>query len=503
MASVYLNGLQYPIFSLDTELSLKARLAAKMPNIPQIESANVVTTFLGSVASKTLLPSLILLEPIQDKGKEEKQIINNCVVEKAISTSLNKKKYKVMDFFTTIATELSKDSAGKTEVDNIIKMFELPGYQVFLMYVLYFYFNGIENFRSLHSNFDTNIRHLLITGIKNYFDLGSIDNIAITYGIESTNIKLLVETNIKHVEEDVKFFKLFDKYLPKEEAPEGSDIQISKTSLLVKFKIDGDIYDLFDKLITSRNIPYAQLGNFYKLIKSFKPPKEWLEIEYEDEVLVLYVLNRSIEPERNKIFPNTELYSPVFIVSSDFENTVKSNNDNQIIDIEMSIESKVNDELKEENLLNRIFSSFQEEIRVNKECSVKQLWIECDYLIPVNGIIEYPLFYDMIMNDPLVSKFFVINENSNIFRERGGIPVYFRYNRYVNPWDYLLFKIDIIKVGPKQQARAPDIFSAGKYPMAINASIRKVSNMKEAKRVKNIINSLLGYYYGNNVKLLS
>ena len=54
-----------------------------------------------------------------------------------------------------------------------------------------------------------------------------------------------------------------------------SSLQLDKTHLIVKFKISSDIYQLFNDLILSPMVPFAALGDFYKVLKTFTPPKVW------------------------------------------------------------------------------------------------------------------------------------------------------------------------------------------------------------------------------------
>jgi hypothetical protein len=131
--------------------------------------------------------------------------------------------------------------------------------------------------------------------------------------------------------------------------------------------------------------------------------------------MIMYVLNRLAEPERNKVKPDPRNYSAVFIVpGAQDEKTHET-------EVEMHIQSRIDDELREEKLLGRIFEAFPLPVT---RCTYEQKNVEADFLAPSPGNLDIPLFYDMVLTDPLISQIMLIQESSRTFRERGRLCLF-------------------------------------------------------------------------------
>jgi len=518
---VYLNQKPAPISELETMESLKLRIASEWRD--------------SNLKLQSILPELIILEEkVQSETEEVKISTKTTAGCKAIHVKnpelerinpLAKRQFKVLNFATL--ARLRIESAGldvKKQKDyaiELIKLFDLTEkdkvinarvMEKYAIYAIYFGFGGMEMFENARytnpavtSGFISAVQH------KNGLAIGNFDIIRLHWDSSASDIKKRLRTINEEVKKDIKLFTEYQKHLSDYETI-TSNLQLDRTHLVVKFKISSDIYQLFNDLVLSPMIPFAALGDFYKVLKTFTPPKLWAvrcptmsktttqtktpfmrdceslseNIQPESEVLVLYVLNRFVESQRNKEKPDPNNYSTVFIIPQEEDEKTHETS------IEMRIQSRIDDELKEEKLLSRIFDTFASPIT---NCTYEQQYVEADFLLPSNQEFDIPLFHDMVLTDPLISQLMLINESTQTFRERGGVFAYFRYNPHVHPKDFLSCRINPGIVEAKDQARAPDIFrNLGKKLLRIK--LMNCRNYIEAQRFRDILCQIIEYYYG-------
>lgn len=475
---ITLNNSPYKIYELDTIESIKIRISSNIP---------IVMPYLPG----PLLPNLIILEEVEQVNIATK-VVAGCKAVHIKHTGreeinpLAQRKFKLIDFYNLASTRL-KSAGGdqakhKKYAEEIMKLFNLD-VDTYIKYVIYFVFGGLDKFQT---KIDPSIRLGFIKAIEQDMARGNFDIIKLQYDAEKDEIKKKVQNNLNEMQKDLALFNEFvEKLIVFDEPARTSTIQLDKTRISVKFQIATDVYELFNGLRLSPNIPFINVGNFYKVIKTFKPPKQWAEKFAQEDLLVMYVLNRKIESENNKIKADVNNYSPVFIIPASVDETTHLTN------IEMEIESRVDDELREENLLERIFEAFP--FPVNN-CSYEQKRVEADYLLLAPGSLDIPLFFDMVMNDPLISQLMVIDESSRTFRERGGIFSYFRWNSHVASKNFMSCRINIGLIEAKQQSRAPDIFTDLGEPY-LSVKMFNCSTLEEARRFREILNRILEYYY--------
>lgn len=517
---VYLNQQPKPIYELDTMESFKLRIASEWRD----ENRRI----------QSILPELIILEEkVQPETEETKITVKSTAGCKAVHVKnpelerinpLAKRQFKVLNFATL--SRLRIESAGldpKKQRDyaiELIKLFDLTEkdkiinnrvMEKYVVYAIYFGFGGIEMFENprftnpaVTSGFISAVQH------KNGLGLGNFDIIRLHWDSSASDIKKKLKAINEEVDKDLHLFAEYRKHLADYETITSS-LQLDRTHLIVKFKISSDIYQLFNDLILSPMIPFAALGDFYKVLKTFTPPKIWAvrcptmekttqnktpfmrdcdsvseNIQPESEVLVLYVLNRFVESQRNKEKPDPHNYSTVYIIPQEEDEKTHETS------VEMRIQSRIDDELREEKLLSRIFDTFASPIT---QCAYEQQYVEADFLLPSNQEFDIPLFHDMVLTDPLISQMMLINESSQTFRERGGVFAYFRYNSHVMPKDFLSCRINPGIVEAKDQARAPDIFRIlGKRLLRIK--LMNCRNYVEAQRFRDLLCQIIEYYYG-------
>jgi hypothetical protein len=473
---------RYVIYELDTIESIKNRIAANQPKI--------MPYLAGS-----LIPPLVILQETEEVSTTAK-VVAGCKAigikhrDRSDINPLAMRKFKLIDFYSTTSTKLKAAGSDASKIkkysDEIMKLFSIEDPIVFIKYVIFFIFGSLEKFQTV---IDPVLRFAFIEAVEKNMGMKNFDVIRSQYDADKGDIQKAIQTNIAGVKKDLGLFTAFDRELSYEPT-RTSSIQLDKTRISVKFQITTDVYELFNGLLLSPDIPFVAVGNFYKILTTFKPPKEWaIKFEQED-LLVMYVLNRKTESEKNKLKADPKNYSPVFIIPTSVDPVT------HITNIEMEIESRVDDELREENLLDRIFQAFP--FPVNN-CSYEQKRVEADYLFLAPGTLDIPLFYDMIMNDPLVSQLLLIDESVRTFRERGGMFIYFRYNSHVSPKNFMSCRINIGLIEAKEQARDPELFpDLGEA--FISVKMLNVPSTAEAERFRTIINKIFEYYYKPNYK---
>lgn len=514
----------------------------------------------------TISKLLILEEKYREKEVSEVQIISNCKAISVSSGSVNKNitRQFTMEFFedevkNILKSGRSSDDYAKVLNASLKKKYNILSDVEFLTYIVYFVFKSLENFE-----YRTN--QLIVENFKQFVnrhtDLRSWDLFLIKYNDE----EILKERSSvdKKVQDNDDLFRFYSsmKYNKKTITP----IQFTKTHLISNFEIRTDIYEIFNNAILSPEVPFIAVGNFFKLYNGFKPPKEWIE-EYKlhmlqlesgdslfgsnvDDIMIMYVLNKYIEPERNKINPNAKNYSIVsfrVLKSIDEDKDKDKDKDNEkeegkgkskgkgkgkkdkkkemkergrenlqremgngeekekgkerekevMTRIEMDVQSRIDDELRLEKLLGRIFNAVNREIF---NCVYEQKKVDSDFLIKINEDrdgkhrLDIPLFYDMVMNDPYVSQFLVINESYQTFRERGGIFLYFRENNFTEGKRLVSCRISLVNIDLKSKARAPELFR-GLNPVGILVKLISVENEQQARKISKILTKVIQYYY--------
>lgn len=104
--------------------------------------------------------------------------------------------------------------------------------------------------------------------------------------------------------EDIQYMDEFQTF-EKKESTEPETVGITHE---VSFDVDYDIYELFNDLKMSRDLPFAYIGNYYKILKEFTPTIKWITLDNtrrdntgDDEILYLRVLNVKTEPNRGDV----------------------------------------------------------------------------------------------------------------------------------------------------------------------------------------------------------
>ena len=97
--------------------------------------------------------------------------------------------------------------------------------------------------------------------------------------------------------------------------------------------------------------------------------------------------------------------------------TLKSDNK-----VYIYIENDINSEITEEELLQRVFSSFTIDMELVRQG--KETQIQSEFLLP-NQTIDFPIFQDMMFNNPILKQYFQLDERLSLQKTKKNLYFYF------------------------------------------------------------------------------
>lgn len=101
------------------------------------------------------------------------------------------------------------------------------------------------------------------------------------------NIEKSILLNQKNVERNIKLYETFQA-IPDEEDIGYTPFKTNKVSLLLYLDItDISILELFNEIVLNENVPFVACGTYYKLLKNFLPDEDWGNITSENIILKL------------------------------------------------------------------------------------------------------------------------------------------------------------------------------------------------------------------------
>lgn len=182
-------------------------------------------------------------------------------------------------------------------------------------------------------------------------------------------------------------------------------------SKVILHNINKDEMEIFENIRMSRDIPYASINGFSKVLKSFLPPDDFLI--HQDTKLTLFVFNKKYETLSNVL--NTNSYSLIKIQK------IKDT-------LEILIDSKVegidqNTEVREETIIERIINSLNMEGEIPSiECDIVPQYYKGEFHLQFYSISRL-VSHDIIMINEFISKLFAINEQFTTINKKGGVSI--------------------------------------------------------------------------------
>ena len=406
------------------------------------------------------------------------------------------------------------------------------------------------------------------------------------------NLQTRITLLKKKTEIDIEFFKKFQSY----DSIYSTTSEIVKIKTEIEFEVDYDVYELFNHIRMSRDVPFAVIGEYYKILKDFTPLTKWTyarervegDFGNKEDVLYLKTLNVKNEPMANFTKTNPALYSTVSIVfESPQEETKrkraerlkqeeeqeknykkklkeekamadkrkkeknKKNSKNisdeekelererkkeeqkekqrikekqkeiqkkeqeklekELLDesteivrsskVKLRVESVVNHEFDEDELIDRILSTFPTDIFVK---SKKQIHIKAEFLVP-DFYMDHHVFMDSIFNNGMLNRMFFVDERSKLQhqKEKGGVYLYFASSSDDEP-DELMMTCSVTdqlveKTNLKIIARDPKLVVGSNY---LRVRITRAFDYESIDKFRNIFGRILTIYNNSKNKII-
>ncbi len=203
---------------------------------------------------------------------------------------------------------------------------------------------------------------------------------------------------------------------------QGGTITSTKVELLqmvfkMHFQTSKDVYTIFDESEVSREVPFISLGGYFKILKDFKPDIRWHRTSLP-EVIVFKVYNTRSVPHGGTVdsaeYSNVQLsisLSPPGGVQRPPGGGVPPS-----LEATISVSSRIDDELRENGLSDRIFSALPTISRLTVT-SVSITQVKAEFYVP-NFNLERPIFQDVCLNDRQYSGVICVEESEKISREK-------------------------------------------------------------------------------------
>lgn len=297
------------------------------------------------------------------------------------------KKYKLYDL---------KDEVEKMDLEQLVKNYKQLVKQylgvaakdiVFLWLSLHEFPDETKLLKSVDSDAFTNKRKT-IENLRDYNKL--LDE-----------KKKDVDTRIKEHELILQKIQDVDDY------PVGK-FKVTDVVADISVKVEGSLYDIFDEISVSENIPFVTLktqkDQYYKVYDKVAPPFSWLEeVEKLDSYISIRVLKGSGSAEK--------AYTKI-VWSSD-----------NIISIDVDLEEASQDVIE-----NRLFESVNTNVEI---ISRKQTHIKGNFEIGIQDF-DKTAFLDMITNNNVFSSLLFVNEFNKSAFEKRRMYVYYYPERTKN-----------------------------------------------------------------------
>ena len=191
-----------------------------------------------------------------------------------------------------------------------------------------------------------------------------------------------------------KYFREFER-IP---AVECNEFKITRTTFTVSFSIKATtIGDLFDTIVLTHAVPFANTGKFYKIHHGFTPSNEWLGLETSN--VVLLKINGEIEQDF-RLDKKRKGYRR-------FTSAVATIKDGKLT---MTIDSMIGPKyLSREDFLNRLLKVFPT-ISIRDVSEVKDRIVVGAFTVPYQTLM-IPVWSELTMNDNFFNKRVAIDES--------------------------------------------------------------------------------------------
>jgi len=452
---VKINNKEFTIYNLDSEQTIYERIAANMNTLPKflIFPAEIPTIVDFSIDQNIDVHNLI------DVIKNGTDITS---VYKEIKTYENE----------TIGTFTLKDIVNYYTILNLnfIKTYDQLTS------------TGFENFGI--STIERDIKN--ISDENNNITYDELEMIWKTKRNRGETFNNQIEKNKELANKTRNKFSRFDNI----ETLDYTPFNLEKITFEFEINVEdtSSILEIFNTIVLNKNIPFASTNNFYKILKGFKPPIEWVNLF--DRSTSFRDRKKDINRETNiilkiledKKIKNKDRYIDIIISMKDI-NTIK-------------ISTKYN---KKFISTDKIIKNCRDILRTEKKPqNIKE--------VNVNGVyymfekINSDVMLDMILNNPIFSNLLSVNESS--ISTLSSVYIYFENSNLGK----ITLKLSPIKVSSKN---IKSLLSSNidEDKIKINKNIIRIritecDNINKIENFQNLFSKLITLYKDNEADII-
>ena len=217
-----------------------------------------------------------------------------------------------------------------------------------------------------------------------------------------------------------------------------SDFFQERITYELTLSMKGNIMDVFNSIILFPDIPFAKCNNFYKILKSYEPPQEWIESEGVKDEITLYIKTK----EGLKEIVYTE--ASVFTENDNVKVLLKK--------LEFG-HGRISEDTAFE-LISKVFQNSDIE-------DVKKRALKGYYDIKVDKYFLKFVLADMVMNNTRISEYFDNDEKQKTSKDKTGITLHYESPEIPN----ITFNIANKSINNKKYIRVK-IYNAGTVDLA-------------------------------------
>lgn len=209
-------------------------------------------------------------------------------------------------------------------------------------------------------------------------------------------------------------------------AVETTEFEEEKVSVVFQTNVtDMSVYEIFNALVLNNSCPFAVVDKFYKLFKNVQIKREWLEIMYQDKILVKHVT------EQDDVDIILELRNGTLYISTEIVSKDKVSFDQTVI------------------LLKKLLPSLRLQIVKHTDENISGV-----FYIPKQTL-DVLVFEHLVINNPLFSSFYV-DESEKASRTKTSIYTYFETGTELVSFVITPKRMD--KYDPTMKGKPSDIF---------------------------------------------
>jgi hypothetical protein len=403
--SILINDEKFQIFTYDTLDTIKDRYITEKHTIPKYAELKILKEHNIQTEDKTINDiSIKFLSEVDYKINYYENssfrcftvtdIIKNSDIEESTIDGFSK---SIDDIYNNI----TKDTKIQISKIQIVFIYMIENFSVFEYESYETSYNDIREDASLFGLNSYLDQYSTLTDYQFFFE-----DYKQSYLSAEGRLKTQLE-NFKQASllKDYKLSKIKDAYM--------SDVKETQTKYDGEFELKVDIYELLNRFIPNREMPFVKISKFYKILNYFTTPIQWLEPEDENtESLRLYILKDAIESDSNLSSPKAVNYVVIKI-----DQTLETDS---IFKYKYSIVSEGGELVINETLiLTRFFNNIKP-IDAPQNMTLRETFGK-GYLIFKGIKLPREIIYDYALNNNIVSSVMTINESFKIEKIKGGI----------------------------------------------------------------------------------